>query len=70
MERLTQQVHELTTEESHPPMTIGHQRELCEKIRRLQPQHLMGLLKIVKNYAEPDKEEIEFDLEKLPSRVL
>ena len=51
------------------PMSVTEKKNLCNSIKNLDPKHLSGLLSIVKENTNVQGEELEFDIEKLPSSV-
>ena len=54
---------------SNKPLGYHEKKELCEKIQKLDPKHLKGVLDIVKECTDMNGEELEFDLDKLPPRI-
>ena len=54
---------------SNKPLGFLEKKELCEKIQKLDPKHLKGVLEIVKECTDVNGEELEFDLDKLPPRT-
>lgn len=51
-------------------MTNLQKKKLCSNIKKLNPMYLNGVLKIVKKNTAFKGAELEFDLEKLPNKVL
>ena len=56
--------------EKYRKMTNFEKKQLCSSIKKLNPVHLNGVLKIVKKNKGFKGGELEFDLEKLPNKVL
>jgi hypothetical protein len=54
---------------NNKPLGYMEKKELCEKIQKLDPKHLKGVLEIVKECTDMNGEELEFDLDNLPPRT-
>mmetsp|Transcript_368 Transcript_368/g.396 ORF Transcript_368/g.396 Transcript_368/m.396 type:complete len:418 (-) Transcript_368:34-1287(-) len=50
-------------------MTLQEKKLLCQNIKRLDPKFLRGVLDIVQECMDVQGEELEFDIDKLPSKV-
>lgn len=51
------------------PMTLHEKKILCTNIKKLDPKYLKGVLDIVQECMNVQGEELEFDIDKLPSNV-
>ena len=51
------------------PMEYAEKMLLCENIKKLEPQHLKGVVDIVINSCDLKGEVFEFDIDKLPPRI-
>eukprot|EP00358_Blepharisma_japonicum_P004489 CAMPEP_0202949822 /NCGR_PEP_ID=MMETSP1395-20130829/16647_1 /ASSEMBLY_ACC=CAM_ASM_000871 /TAXON_ID=5961 /ORGANISM="Blepharisma japonicum, Strain Stock R1072" /LENGTH=237 /DNA_ID=CAMNT_0049653185 /DNA_START=477 /DNA_END=1187 /DNA_ORIENTATION=- len=51
------------------PMTLNEKKVLCSNIKKLDPKYLKGVLDIVQECMNVQGEELEFDIDKLPSNV-
>eukprot|EP00358_Blepharisma_japonicum_P006604 CAMPEP_0202941162 /NCGR_PEP_ID=MMETSP1395-20130829/1272_1 /ASSEMBLY_ACC=CAM_ASM_000871 /TAXON_ID=5961 /ORGANISM="Blepharisma japonicum, Strain Stock R1072" /LENGTH=333 /DNA_ID=CAMNT_0049636119 /DNA_START=200 /DNA_END=1198 /DNA_ORIENTATION=+ len=51
------------------PMTLHEKKTLCTNIKKLDPKYLKGVLDIVQECMNVQGEELEFDIDKLPSNV-
>ncbi|OMJ91860.1 hypothetical protein SteCoe_5537 [Stentor coeruleus] len=49
-------------------MTSSEKKQLVQSLRKLEPKFLSGVLKIVRGSDDVEGDELEFDLEKLPSK--
>lgn len=50
-------------------MTPVEKKQLCQSIRKLDPKYFNGMLKIIKTCMNPQGNNLEFDIEKLPEKV-
>jgi hypothetical protein len=50
-------------------MTLQEKKSLCQNIKKLDPKFLRGVLDIVQECMDFQGEELEFDIDKLPSKV-
>lgn len=50
-------------------MTLQEKKTLCQNIKKLDPKFLRGVLDIVQECMDVQGEELEFDIDKLPSKV-
>lgn len=50
-------------------MTLQEKKQLCQNIKKLDPKFLRGVLDIVQECMDVQGEELEFDIDKLPSKV-
>lgn len=85
LEKLSKGMKELQTTKplSHPvkipppslkapvekPMSLQEKKQLCNSIKKLEPKYLRGVLDIVQECMDIQGEELEFDIDKLPSKV-
>ena len=51
------------------PMSIQEKKQLCQNIKKLEPRFLRGVLDIVKESMDVQGEELEFDIDKLPTKT-
>jgi len=51
------------------PMSLQDKKALCNSIKKLDPKYLRGVLDIVQECMDIQGEELEFDIDKLPSKV-
>lgn len=76
VENLAQNMKEIQSKTVHPKigifdkkMTSLEKKQLCQNLKKLDPKHLSGVLKIVKGNINIQGDELEFDVEKLSDKV-
>ena len=74
IEKLTQGIKEIQSKvpsisQKDKKMTAIEKKQLCQSLKKLDPKHFHGVLKIVKKSLNTQGDEIEFDVEKLPNKV-